>query len=65
MYTIPVHEKRAVLQFGAECFNILNHTNPLRVSPYYAAEGQKLSSYRGIVETLNARQIQFFMQFEY
>ncbi len=65
MKTFPVHDNRAVLQMGVESFNILNHTNPLRVSPFYAAAGQKLSSYGGVVETLNARQVQFFMQFEY
>jgi hypothetical protein len=65
MYTIPVHEKRAVLQFGAEAFNILNHTNPVRSSPFLDAQGVRLSFYRREVETLNARQIQFFMQFEY
>jgi outer membrane receptor for ferrienterochelin and colicin len=65
MKTFPVPDKRAVLQMGIESFNILNHTNPLRVSPYYAAEGQKLNSFRSIVEMLNARQVQFFIQFEY
>src|SRR5207253_9479188 len=54
MKTFPVHDKRAVLQMGVESFNILNHTNPLRVSPYYAAERQKLNSFRSVVETLNA-----------
>ena len=65
MYTIPFHERREVLQFGSESFNILNHTNPLRVSQYYAAQGQRLSSYGRDVETLNARQVQFFAQFEF
>ncbi len=65
MQTFPVHENRAVLQMGVESFNILNHTNALRVSPFYQAAGSLLSSYRGVVETLNARQVQFFIQFEY
>jgi hypothetical protein len=65
MRTFPVHENRAVLQMGVESFNILNHTNPLRISPFYEASGQSLKSYRGVVETLNARQVQFFIQFEY
>ena len=65
MKTFPVHDNRAVLQMGVETFNILNHTNPLRVSPFYQAAGHLLGSYRGIVETLNARQVQFFIQFEY
>ena len=65
MYTIPIHDRRAVFQFGSESFNILNHTNPLRVSPYFAAGGVRLGSYGREVETLNARQIQFFAQFEF
>ena len=65
MQTFPVHDNRAVLQMGVESFNILNHTNPLRVSPFYQAAGRMLSSYGGVVETLNARQVQFFIQFEY
>jgi len=58
-------EKRAILQVGAEAFNLTNHSNPLRVSPYYCAEGRYLPSYNQAVETLNARQIQFLIQIEY
>jgi len=60
-----VRPHRAVLQFIAESFNLMNHSNPLRVSPYYAAQGRTLGSYRGTVETLNARQVQFGVQLEY
>ncbi len=60
MKTFPLHNDRSRLQVGVESFNLTNHTNPLRFSPYYTAPG-----YRGIVETLNARQVQFFAQFEY
>ncbi|MBI1789207.1 MAG: TonB-dependent receptor [Acidobacteria bacterium] len=56
---------RAVLLFAVESFNLLNHSNPLRVSPYYAAGGQRLTSYRGTVETLYARQVQFSLSLEY
>ena len=48
-----------------EAFNLLNHSNPLRVSPYYAAQGARLTSYGSPVETLNARQIQLLIQLEY
>ncbi|MDP2996641.1 MAG: TonB-dependent receptor [Bryobacterales bacterium] len=65
MKTILVKEGRAWLQTGLECFNLLNHSNALRVSPYYAARGVRLTSYREPIETLNARQIQFMIQFEY
>ncbi len=60
-----VKPRRAVLQVGVEAFNLLNHSNPLRVSPYYAAGGRRLDSYRDAVETLNARQFQLVAQFEF
>lgn len=60
MKTIPFWEERAVLQFGVESFNLTNHTNAERISPYAG-----LPSYRGILESLPGRQIQFLVQFEY
>ncbi len=45
--------------FGVGIYNLTNHTNALRVSPYYTG------SYRGLVETLNARQVQFSFQWEF
>ena len=48
-----------------EAFNLMNHSNPLRVSPHYAARGARLTSYGSAVETLNARQIQLLIQLEY
>jgi hypothetical protein len=65
MKSIWLKPDRTVLQFGAEAFNLINHSNPLRVSPFFAAGGQKLSTYRGVVETLPARQVQLFVQLEY
>ncbi|MBI3684085.1 MAG: TonB-dependent receptor [Acidobacteria bacterium] len=59
MKTVKVKEGRARLQFGVEGFNLLNHTNRLRVSPYWT------SSFGGIVEAQNARQIQMMVQLEY
>jgi hypothetical protein len=56
---------RARLQFGAEVFNLSNHSNPLRVSPYYASRDRQLDSYGQALETLNARQIQWLVQLEY
>jgi hypothetical protein len=58
-------ERRAILQVGLETFNLLNSTNALSVSPYYSAGGAALASFGQIVETLNARQVQVFAQFEY
>jgi len=65
MKTFPVRNNRAVLQVGIEAFNLANHTNPARVSQIYAAGGQRLGSYGQSIETLNARQLQFMIQFEY
>ncbi len=60
-----VQPRRAALELAADIFNLANHTNPLRVSPFYAAGTQKLGTYGGLVETLNARQIQFSLSIEY
>jgi hypothetical protein len=46
--------------FGIGVYNLTNHTNPVAVSPYYGLE-----TYRGLVETLNARQVQFSFQWEF
>ena len=53
-----LHE-RARVQFGAEAFNLLNHTNRLRVSPYYTG------TFGALVEAQNPRQVQLMFQFEY
>ena len=60
MKTIPLLDERAVFQFGVESFNLTNHTNVERLSPYAG-----LPTYRGILESLPGRQVQFMMQFEY
>ena len=62
---IQVMKERAKWHVGAESFNLLNHTNSLRVSPFYAAAGQKLANYGQPVEVLNARQVQLFAAFEF
>jgi hypothetical protein len=48
-----------IFLFGIGFYNLTNHTNPLRVSPYFT------STYRGLIETLNARQAQFSFQWEF
>ncbi|MBK5293647.1 MAG: TonB-dependent receptor [Acidobacteriia bacterium] len=58
--TFPVKEGRAVMQVGIEAFNLTNHSNPLRVSPYLP-----LSSFGQPMETLESRQLQLVLQFEY
>ncbi|MEZ5366606.1 MAG: TonB-dependent receptor [Bryobacterales bacterium] len=54
-----VMDGRAILQVGVETFNLLNHTNLLRASPFLTpTHGARL-------ETLNPRQIQLMAQFEF
>jgi len=65
MKTIFLWRERARLQFGVEVFNLTNHSNPLRVSPYYASRDSQQDSYGQALETLNARQIQWLVQLEY
>jgi hypothetical protein len=65
MKTIPIHAERALLQFGIESFNLLNHTNVERVSSYYATDQGRLASYGAILESLPARQVQLMIQFEF
>jgi hypothetical protein len=59
MKTIKVLDERALFQFGVESFNLLNHTNVERVSPWAGPR------YGGILESLPARQIQLMTQFEF
>ena len=65
MKTFPVRHNRAVLQVGLEAFNLANHTTAARVSQFYTAENERLGSYGHEIETLNARQVQFMIQFEF
>jgi hypothetical protein len=65
MKTLFLWRERARLQFGVEVFNLSNHSNPLRVSPYYASRDHRMDSYGQALETLNARQMQWLVQLEY
>ena len=49
-----------IFLFGIGVYNLTNHTKPLKVSEYYG-----LTSYRGLIETLNARQVQWSWQWEF
>jgi Carboxypeptidase regulatory-like domain/TonB dependent receptor len=49
-----------IFLFGLGFYNLTNHTNALRVSQFYG-----LATYRGLIETLNARQAQFSFQWEF
>jgi hypothetical protein len=59
MKTIHVRD-RALLQFGVEAFNLTNHPNIERVSPFYG-----LATFGQPLESLPARQLQLLIQFEY
>lgn len=65
MKTIPFEENRCRLQFGVESFNLLNRLNPAMVNEYVASPRGRLPNWGAIIESGNARQIQFFAQFEY
>jgi hypothetical protein len=65
MKTFHVVHDRALLQFGLESFNLTNHSNTERVSPYWATPAGRLSNYGATLENLPARQVQFLVQFEY
>jgi hypothetical protein len=49
-----------IFLFGIGVYNLTNHTNAITVSNYYG-----LSTYRGIIESLNPRQFQFSFQWEF
>jgi hypothetical protein len=59
MKTIRFHQDRSRFQFGVEAFNLLNHTNVLRVNPYSTA------AFGRALEVNPARQVQLMAQFEY
>lgn len=59
MKTILVRAGRARVQFGVESFNLLNHTNAVRVSPYY------VDTFARPTELALPRQVQLMWQIEY
>ena len=65
MKTFKVMHERALLQIGVESFNLTNHSNTERVSPYFASTVGRLNTYGATLESLPARQVQFLIQFEY
>ena len=65
MKTFMTHHDRAKLQFGIEAFNLLNHSNVAISSPYFANGNEKLTTFRGPVESLNRRQFQTLVQWEF
>ncbi len=59
MKTFMTHHDRAKLQFGIEAFNLLNRANAVISSPYLT------ESFKGPVESLNRRQFQTLVQWEF
>lgn len=49
-----------IFLFGIGAYNLTNHANAIQVSQYYG-----LPTYRGIIESMNARQFQFSFQWEF
>ena len=65
MKTFPVKNGRAVLQFGAEAFNLLNHFMPGKASEFFLSPEGQPGTYGRSLEPGNGRQIQLMVQFEY
>jgi hypothetical protein len=57
--------KHARLDLVAEFFNLFNHTNVVQINSLYGNELQPLPGFRQPTQALNARQIQFSVDFEY
>ncbi len=53
-------QDHGIFLFGLGVYNLTNHTNAILVSEYYS-----LDTYRGLIETSNARQVQFSFQWEF
>ncbi len=58
-------KEHGLLSVGVNGFNLSNHTNSLRVSPYYQAGGNVLPSYGRLIEGLDARQFQVKLEWEF
>ena len=53
------------LDLVVESFNVFNHTNVTAINPYFGSEPMPLPGFRTPIESLNARQIEFSIDFEY
>jgi hypothetical protein len=60
----PIGE-HAHLDLVAESFNLLNHTNVSQINPFFGSGSVPLAGFGMSTNTLNARQIQFSLDFEY
>jgi hypothetical protein len=48
-----IWKDHGVAIFGVDAYNVANHTNPLRVSPYFSTLGVPMASYRGLSSAFN------------
>jgi hypothetical protein len=60
----PIGE-HAHLDVVAEAFNLLNRTNVSQIDPFFGTAAIPLSGFATPIDALNARQIQFSLDFEY
>jgi hypothetical protein len=58
-------KERGIFTVGANSFNLTNHTNSLRANPYYSDGTTLLPSFGRLVEGLDARQLQFTLEWEF
>jgi outer membrane receptor protein involved in Fe transport len=56
---------RGKLDFVVEFFNLFNHANATQLNPFFGTGGAPLGSFGQPIEGLNARQIQFSIDFEF
>jgi len=59
------HPKRSHLDLVVEFFNLLNHTNVNKLNPNFGPGLSPMAGFGLPVEALNARQIEFSLDFEY
>jgi hypothetical protein len=57
--------RRGKIDFVAESFNLLNHTNITQVSPYFGDDLFPVHGFKRTIETSVPRQVQFSLDYEF
>jgi hypothetical protein len=61
---VLAHDK-GLFSIGVDGYNLTNHLNRLRVSPFYSTGTATLASFGGVIESLDARRFQFTVEWEF